>query len=217
MGEIKKDVEAKNHINIGQESHKQKSKQYINGENVYTYSKLKKYFYNITIKEKTIFEIKNLLSFILGILLFAFLYVKPKNIVEFFTAIKTVICNMSNMIESFLPISYSPYKNDNKYHYLIMCSYIICIGLSFMIAFIFSDYIKSIKYKIYCIFIICLVLTICGTNLEYKFFPVIIKIQFCFKFFSTIIIIIFSIILYIIFLYFMIAIMEFIKKKFFKP
>lgn len=217
MGEIKKDVEAKNHINIGQESHKQKSKQYINGENVYTYSKLKKYFYNITIKEKTIFEIKNLLSFILGILLFAFFYVKPKSIIDFFNAIKTAFCNMTNLINSFLPISYSTYQSDNKYHYLIMCSYIICINLSILVAFIFSDYIKNIKYKIYCIFIVCLVLTICGTNLEYKFFPIIIKIQFGFKFFSTIIITIFSIILYILFLYFIIAIMDFIKEKIFKP
>lgn len=80
MNEINKIGKVNSQIKIKKESHKEKSKQYINGENVYVYSIHRNRFSQITLRESTINKIKNLCCFILGILFCIFFYIKPKKI-----------------------------------------------------------------------------------------------------------------------------------------
>lgn len=196
MEEINKNGKVNSQIKIKKEFHKEKSKQYINGENVYVYSIWKNKFSQITLRESTICMIKNLCCFILGNLFCLFFYIKPKKFIEIVSAINIILKNIFNTFISMTPFSYKVFQNNNRFHYLIIVSCIICALSTIILTWILIEGIISIKHKRSFFIIFSIVFFLLGVNIEYKTFSFLNKITIMFKFFSFISIIVITIFFY---------------------
>ena len=197
MNEIKKNNETNNNnITIKKEQYKEKDKQYVNGENVYVYSVWKNKFTQITLRESTIYKIKNLVCFMLGIVFFILFYIKPNNFKEFRSAITIVLKNVFYAFISLTPFAQPNFQNNNKYHYLIILSCIFFILSTIFVTWALVETMMTTKHKkfFYILFLISFFLI--GMNIEYKTFSSLIKISIMFKFLSFILVIGITIVIY---------------------
>ena len=196
MNELRKNNEANNHIGISKEIHREKSKQYINGENVYIYSTWTNRFSRIVLRESTIYKFKNLCSFILGFVFFIIFYTKPRNFREFISVIKVVLKNCFKMFVSVMPFSHYMFYSNKKYHYLVILSFVFCVVSTILLTIILIFGLIETKHKLFFSILFLSSFLLLGINLEHKIFFLLMKISFLFKFFSFILLIVFSVIIY---------------------
>lgn len=195
MKEINKIGKVNSQIKIKKESHKEKSKQYINGENVYVYSIHKNRFFQITLRESTINKIKNLCCFILGILFCIFFYIKPKNFMEIVSVIKIILKNIFNAFISMTPFSYTIFRNNDRFHYLIIVSCVLCTLFTVVLTLILIEVIE-IKHKKLFFVIFSILVFLLGINIEYITLSLLNKISIMFEFFSVILLILITLFFY---------------------
>lgn len=91
-------------IVVKSDVYKEKSKENVDGENVYVYTSLKRSVAKLRIKEKTIYKIKSVLCLILGIVLAMYFYIKPQNIKTFISSLKIMSSNLIDTILLCVPM-----------------------------------------------------------------------------------------------------------------
>lgn len=119
-------------IVVKSDVYKEKSKENVDGENVYVYTSLKRSVAKLRIKEKTIYKIKSVLCLILGIVLAMYFYIKPQNIKTFISSLKIMSSNLIDTILLCVPMCRESYIFNYKYNYSLILIYFLCILSSFL-------------------------------------------------------------------------------------
>lgn len=175
-------------IVVKSDAYKEKRKESINGENVYIYTKLKRSATKLTIKEKTIYRAKSILSLILGILLAIYFYIKPQNIKTFIDSLKIMSWNLIDTILLCVPMYRDSYIFNYRYNYSLILICFLC--------FISSIFITTLneldKHYIFW----WAVFTIGGVNIEYLIIPYLANQGSLFWIISTFSILGFTLVLY---------------------
>lgn len=216
MNEISKTEKVNNDIKIRKETHKEKSKQYINGENMYIYSVCKNKFSQITLRESTIYKIKNFVSFIIGNIFFILFYVKPVNFKEFLLSIDITLKNFLKAFIYLTPFSQPEFHTNNEYHYLIIVSCILCMIFTIINIWLLTPSILDIKNKRIFLFLVLMSLSLISFNIEYRISSLLIKISFMFKFLSFVSLVLITMVLHVVIFFIMfliLALFEIIKER----
>lgn len=211
MNEISETEKVNNNIKIKKELHKEKSKQYINGENVYIYSVWKNKFSQITLRESTIYKMKNFISFIIGNIFFILFYVKPVNFKEFILSIDITLKNFLKVFIYLTPFSQPEFHTNYEYHYLIIISCIICMIFTVINIWLLTPSIIDTKNKKFFCFLLLMSLSLISFNIEYKISSLLIKISFMFKFFSFVSLVLITMVLHAIIFFIMFLILVLFK------
>lgn len=150
-------------IVVKSDVYKEKSKENVDGENVYVYTSLKRSVAKLRIKEKTIYKIKSVLCLILGIVLAMYFYIKPQNIKTFISSLKIMSSNLIDTILLCVPMCRESYIFNYKYNYSLILIYFLCILSSFFIT-ILNELDKHYIFW-------AIVFIIGGVNIEYLIVP----------------------------------------------
>lgn len=147
-----------------------------NGEKYHVLTRGGGYLTTVTVKERTIYEIKSLIAFLGGVLVMIFAYIKPNSVREFFDVFPSVFKNLGEILMYILPFSRKVFGNSyyiDKYRYLFFVSGIFCVIWSL----VYTHMLEIKKYKILSAFL----LLIAGWYIECSIFPLLVKIKCLFK------------------------------------
>lgn len=150
-------------IVVKSDVYKEKSKENVDGENVYVYTSLKRSVAKLRIKEKTIYKIKSVLCLILGVVLAMYFYIKPQNIKTFISSLKIMSSNLIDTILLCVPMCRESYIFNYKYNYSLILIYFLCSLSSFFIT-ILNELDKHYIFW-------AIVFIIGGVNIEYLIVP----------------------------------------------